>query len=446
MKESENKPSAYERFFGNAPVEGASKPQIASDDSVSWPGPLFDLACAVAAQKWVVAVIVSVGLLGGGIRLMFLPSVYKSSAVAVLMSREKPTIDAAIDTSSIETSNDSAGKSAAGNLMLPPNPTLYTTLIKSRAVMSKIADSYSAELAIYLSPRDRSDEVINILKSMVQVTSTEDGLITITVSTENPVLSANLANELFEECKLASQSIERQLVLQQAGHLDQALQNASERLNLTESRLKAFTATYSLIDLDLQAGNKLRSLREFTFEKAKLNSELEEMLLNYSEKSPEVQRLRIRIKSIEKQSLLSQNNIVGAVGMEDFGGLIVAHESLMQQVRFERDLVSTLATKADIYRIRAEQPAGNLAIIREAIEPNRPAGPSKKLELGITLGLSIFLALGWSLMCQQWERASRDSYVSSRMADLKEQLKSPLLVELYVKFKNRKSVLEVPEQ
>lgn len=387
-------------------------------DSISWPAPLLDAACAIAKQKVIVCLIICLGLLFGIIRLTRLPTTYTASAVAVLMSREKPILDASIDTNTIETTDDRAARSDTGSLMLPPNPSLYTTLIESRAVLSRIALKYERDLAGHLSPRDRSEEVYHELKSMVEVSSTEEGLMTVTVSTEDPELSAKLANEFFEECKRASKAIEKQLILQQAGHLEEALISAQARLKTSENRLREFTAQYELINVDLQAGNQLRSIRELEAQKDKLRGELDEMLLNYAEKSPEVQRVRARIRSLEKLMEEASNSIVGPINMENFGGLLVTHKSLTQKIQFERDMVATLSTQADLYRIRAEQPTGNLAVIKSAVAPERPAGPSKKRELGLFLGLSIFLSIGWALATQQWEKALQNQLVAERIDEL----------------------------
>ena len=402
---------------------------------ITWPAPLLDAASAIAKRKVTVLFIALIGIVIAIVRLMGLPTVYKASAVAVLMSRDKPILDASIDTSSIETTDDRASRSQSGSLMLPPNPALYTTLIKSRAVISRIAKKYEERLSDHLSPADRSDEVVQQLKSMVQVTSTEEGLITVTVSANEARLSAELANEFFEECKLASKAIERQLVLQQAGHLDDALRSAMSRLEESEKTLGVFTSKYGLVNLDLQVGNQLRSVRELDAQKDSLESKLIEMRVDYSERSPEVRRLSARIEAIEEIKANAMNNIVGPVGVSEFGEIIVRLESLKQKARFERDLVATLSTKADIYRIRADQPTGNLAIVRAALAPDRPAGPSKKRELGIVLGLFAFIAIAWCLASHQWELAMADSYLAGRVGEIRRDLLSQQVWERLIAWK-----------
>ncbi len=389
---------------------------------VAWQEPLLDLIEALVAHKWVVIGIMLIGTALGIIRLLSMPPSYTASAVAVLLPREKAIIDASIDTSSLETTDDRASRGSAGSLMLPPNPTLYTTIINSRAVLTEIATKYNDRFDGEISNRDRSVEVIDRLRRMITTTATEEGMITVTVDSGDPQLSADIANELFSQCEKASKSIERQLLIRQAGHLDKALKISTDRLRVTEKQLSQFTSQIGLVNADLQASNQLRNLRELNAEKDRIEGDLDSLRTSYTENAPEVQALVARIATIGRQKINSQGSIIGSVGTKNFGELSVAYKSLEQKIRFERDMVATLATKSDIYRLRAEQPIGNLAIIRPASAPERPAGPSKKRELGLAMALSGILAFGYAVLLQQWHALRRNTQFSDRTDRIWKQL------------------------
>ncbi len=389
---------------------------------IAWQEPLLDVIDAILAQKWMVLAIALMGAGLGVFRLSKMPSVYSASAVGILLPREKAILDATIDTSSMETSDDRAGKSGAGSLMLPPNPTLYITMIYSPAVLTEIATKYNHRFDGEISSRDRSVEVLQRLRGMIKTTSTEDGMITITVSSETPKLSTDIANELFAQCEKASKAIERQLLIRQAGHLDKALKISTDRLRKTEQILGQFTSKVGLVNAELQASNQLRSIRDLGMQKDKIEGELEALRLSYTDITPEVQDLVKRIAIIESQKHSLQNNIIGDVSTKEFGTLSVAYKSLQQKIRFERDMVATLSTKSDIYRLRAEQPIGNIAIIRSANIPTRPSGPSTKLELGMSLGISLALAVGYALAVQQLTHLNKDPKLRARSESILKQI------------------------
>ena len=389
---------------------------------IAWQEPLLDVIDAILAQKWMVLAIALMGAGLGVFRLSKMPSVYSASAVGILLPREKAILDATIDTSSMETSDDRAGKSGAGSLMLPPNPTLYITMIYSPAVLTEIATKYNHRFDGEISSRDRSVEVLQRLRGMIKTTSTEDGMITITVSSETPKLSTDIANELFAQCEKASKAIERQLLIRQAGHLDKALKISTDRLRKTEQILGQFTSKVGLVNAELQASNRLRSIRDLGMQKDKIEGELEALRLSYTDITPEVQDLVKRIAIIESQKHSLQNNIIGDVSTKEFGTLSVAYKSLKQKIRFERDMVATLSTKSDINRLRAEQPIGNIAIIRSANIPTRPSGPSTKLELGMSLGISLALAVGYALAVQQLTHLNKDPKLRARSESILKQI------------------------
>jgi uncharacterized protein involved in exopolysaccharide biosynthesis len=389
---------------------------------IAWQEPLLDVIDAILAQKWMVLAIALMGAGLGVFRLSKMPSVYSASAVGILLPREKAILDATIDTSSMETSDDRAGKSGAGSLMLPPNPTLYITMIYSPAVLTEIATKYNHRFDGEISSRDRSVEVLQRLRGMIKTTSTEDGMITITVSSETPKLSTDIANELFAQCEKASKAIERQLLIRQAGHLDKALKISTDRLRKTEQILGQFTSKVGLVNAELQASNQLRSIRDLGMQKDQIEGELEALRLSYTDITPEVQDLVKRIAIIESQKHSLQNNIIGDVSTKEFGTLSVAYKSLQQKIRFERDMVATLSTKSDIYRLRAEQPIGNIAIIRSANIPTRPSGPSTKLELGMSLGISLALAVGYALAVQQLTHLNKDPKLRARSESILKQI------------------------
>ena len=368
---------------------------------IAWQEPLLDLLASIVANKKAFLLIMTLGMVIGIIRLIQMPYQFEASAVAVLLPREKAVVDASIETSSVEATDDRAGRSTAGNLMLPPDPNLYSTIIMSRAVLTEIAEKHGEMLSGDISDNDRSEEVINQLRSMILVTTTEEGIIKINVISQKAELSANIANSMFEECERVSRSIERKLLISQADHLDKAFQLARERLIKTEQKIGELAENFGLIDTELQASNQLRSLRELNAKRDQLDADLQELLLSHTEDSKEVKALRARITAVNRHMNNSKQSVIGDVGTDSFGRFNIEYTRLKQEARFQRDMLATIATKADIFRIRAEQPIGNLASIRQAATPSRHCGPSKKIELGLSFGISLILAIGYCIFNQQ---------------------------------------------
>jgi hypothetical protein len=95
-------------------------------------------------------------------------------------------------------------------------------------------------------------------------------------------------------------------------------------------------------------------------------------------------------------------------------------------VRSQRDLTSILSSQAGIFAIRAREPAGTIAVVRPAIAPTSPAGPSKKLLVGVCLGGALLLGLGTAIVLDQWQSSVRVPAVAERIAEIRELVGRPV--------------------
>ena len=165
---------------------------------ITWQEPLIDLICSIARHHRLILIVMVLGITVSAVQYIRTPHSYKSSAVAVLLPREKPTINLSVTSSSMETAEEGAKRSDTGPLMLPPQTDLYLALLHSRAVLERVAKEHLDRLteAGDVLERDRSDEVVSRLRSMVQVQGTDEGMLTITVTARDPELSADVANAL----------------------------------------------------------------------------------------------------------------------------------------------------------------------------------------------------------------------------------------------------------
>ena len=383
--------------------------------TIGWQAPLVDVCLAVVRRKLTVLVCVVICLSIGGYRYLSTPNTYRSSAVAILLPREKPVFDVAVESGNLETSEDAAKREDTGSLMLPANPEMYTTLIRSRSVLQELGAIYQVQLIKDIPGRTRSEELVGQLRSMIEVESTEQGMMTVTVTSSSPELSAELANALIGYGESASKDIEKQLVLQQAIYIDESLILAKKKLKSMADRLKEFTGSKSIIDPRNQANDFLRQRRELILKLNDLERELAARRLSWTDTDSEVQRLILEVQLCNQQISSLQDAVAGDVGSDEYAAFMVDYEELASQVRLQSDLVVSLSAKSDVLHIRADQPAGSIAVIRPATASNRPVGPSRKVFLMMSLGLGMMSGLGLALLQEQWSQAKQEPYVAERL-------------------------------
>jgi capsule polysaccharide export protein KpsE/RkpR len=405
------------------PQSEAAKEQ-GSEAPLGWQAPFLDFLCTLTRHRVLLTVFVFLGFFNGYRTLKTTPSFFRSSAVVVLLPREKPLIDATIDTGSLETTQDVARKAGTASLTLPAHTELYVTLLLSRPVLERLGIRYEERLkaADDLQKNPRSDELVTRIKDMISITGTEEGMMTITVTANDAELAAAIANDLVTEGEEASKSVERQLILQQAGFLDEAHALATTNMRLDEHALRNFKEKHQLTDPGMQTSETMGQIGEAMVARDSARVELSTRLLHFTEQDPGVRTLRetIAVKEARIQEL--QNTLVGNISTDDYASTMIQFESLKQRVRFRQDLSVALSTQADIFRIRADQPAGNIAVIREAVPAGAPAGPAKKKTIALSLGASLFMGIFLCILLEQFKAIKHNPYLKGRYTEIKKEL------------------------
>jgi uncharacterized protein involved in exopolysaccharide biosynthesis len=350
-------------------------------------------------RVWVGLAFLVAGL-GAALVLLRQEPFYRASAVVVLLPRERPSLDLNVLHGSIEAKNDGGEKSSP--LTLPANPELYTTLLASRPVLERIHSRFSARLV--LADAD-SDEAVRVLRKALLFDSSDEGLITITVTLPDPTLARDVANALVEEGRHASSSIERDMISGHVDHLDQAVHEIQQRVAREKVLLREFHETNRLIDPTREAEDTLQGIREVLAARDKVRAELMARLKYCTEADPTIQRMRARIEAFEARAHELRASIAGSAGTLQFGAMRDEYELLSQSVQQGRNLLDTMRARASILRIRCSQPVGNMAVVRRATAPDRPAGPSKKRTLGVAFAAAIFLGTMLSVAREQWDRS-----------------------------------------
>jgi len=403
---------------------------MTQSDTPAWQGPLLDLAWVLARRRLLIVMAVGLGLCLGVLKYLVTPDSFRATANAILLPRDKPTVDLVVTASSMETSDDSARRSDSGSLMLPAEPELYIALMTSRGVLEGVAQQLAERLVDSgpVKEGDRSDEIVDRLRSMIRIEGTNEGMLSVTATAEDPVLAADIANLLVDAASSASKEIERQLLLQQAAYLAETVSSTRSRLLDTEAQLEAFHSLNDMVDPQLQASDQLRQLRELSAVQDRALRDLAARRVSYTDEDPAVRALLAELDqtSLRMGELKGQSGQM--IGEGDYGRLAIQYRGLVEELRFRRDLLTTLSTQADVFRIRAEQPAGNIAVVRPAVPPSKRAGPSKKKTLGAAIAAALVLGLALSLVLEQITALRSHDTLADRFDEvLGELLRPPAL-------------------
>lgn len=396
--------------------DSGANPPVPGPNPEPWPVPLLAGAVALARGRVFIVAACLLGAILGLALCLRTPTFYRSGATMALLPREKPVLDLTSRTSSVSDSHDAAAKGPAAGLLLPPNPDLYMTLIRSRPVAERLVARFGSRLADAGSLD--SDARVIAVRSMISVSSTEEGLLTVTVTANDPDLARRMADAVVSECREASKRIERQLLEQQAGFISEALSAARARLRTTEDRLAAFGESNDLVDPALEADKSMRTWRELELQITSLTRDLARRLRHRTERDPTVIRLRSDLSVLEAERDRVLAEFAGDAPDIAYARVTADWNRLEQELRFQRDLVATLTMREEVFRIRANEPAGSMAIIHPATLPNAPAGPSKKRFIGIGGMLGFLCGCFFAVARDQTQRLRQEPVASDLIDEL----------------------------
>lgn len=367
-----------------------------------WRCDVLDIINALARRKYAMICVLLISI---GIGLMMAQRAqpfYQASTTFVLLPREKPILDLAVQSSSIETAEDAAKRADSATLTLPPNPDLYTSLIRSGEVTQRVAKSLEerGDLSGSLSSRT--------IRSGTTVEASEEGVIKLRVTHANPRTAAAIVNALVHECSEASKAIERQLILQQAGFLGEAITRAEASLADSRDTLRKFNARVGVSDPQSVAAQSRSLLQTLDDTEARLSRELQRLAVHRTEMDPTVVAIKAELERITTDRRLTRERFCGSIHESEYAEFLSTWKALEQDVLLRQDLLMSMRARHEVFAIRADQPAGNLAVIRPATAPTAPAGPSKKKAIALAFLIGAIGSIGTCVFLDQLERTARD--------------------------------------
>jgi len=362
-----------------------------------WRNEVLQAILAVTQRKLLVVTVFVCVMIICVISVMMTSPFYRSSASIVLLPREKPILDISAQSDTLESSDETARSAQASSLTLPPNPELYETLIRSY------------DLASSIDARLGKDSIgANVIRSSISVKSSLEGLVTISCEADSGELAARIVGIAIEECEQTSKTIERQLMVQQQQYLGGTITNLRERVSTLTGQIEAYAEQFGVSDPVLATERSQARIRRLDEAQIRLQTKLQGMEVHRTGLDPMVVAIRAELQSVFDEREAISKAFCGNVSEANYSGMLSEWKWLQQELNQAQDLLMSLMAKHDLFVIRAEQPSGNIAIIRAPKAPDAPAGPSKRRTISIGFLAATCLSLLACVIADQIQRATHD--------------------------------------
>lgn len=386
---------------------------------IGWQAPLLDVTSAVLRRWQIFLIVLSLGLMAGVGRYLVTRPFYRSTCVAVLMPREKPPLDVEVTIGSLETTRDLANRGDTGAGMLPARVDLYTSIMRSDAVLTAVGERFASRLR--LPDNLRIGDLVHRMRDIARISGTEEGMFNVEATANDPALAADLANALVDEMTETSKNVERQMLDRQVTFLKSSLGAARSRLENAEKALADYIESHGIVDLDKQTGDVLSMIRDAETARQSLVRQRIERLTAFTPEDHVARNLQEQIDEADRNLEELRRRAHGGLttGGASIQEVKLRTEALRKEVEQSRDLVGTLQAQTSLWELRAKQPAGAIAVIKPAIPLRERAGPSKRDTIGAAMLIAFLLGLVVVMIREQWEKVADEPYLRVRAEEIR---------------------------
>ncbi|MGB0715758.1 MAG: hypothetical protein ACPGXK_07765 [Phycisphaerae bacterium] len=380
---------------------------------VGWQLPLLDVLTAMARYWWL---LVGISFVGCAISYWLSrqkPDIYQARSVAVLLERERPVFDARIMARTMFIAEERQGEGV--DLLLPSRPEMYRELLASPPVTVRVMTK--------MRETDFSEAAVSAFQAGLHVSTTAEGLLTVSYETSDPNRAAEIANLYLDECVAASRMVEKQLITDQAEFFREAAGVATSQLAKAEQQVRSITSQRPVLDAGLESDQTHRIDRELRSQLAALELERETYLATHTERDPVAKVLTKQIDELRQQveSLNTESDYV-RYGYNDLRDVRMQLARLDQELISKRDILNVLSVQAAVCELRVDAPPTNIAVLYRAKPPERPSGPRRKRDLMIGCGASFVIAFGLVIVLQQWRQSLAEPMIAARLQELKQEI------------------------
>ena len=290
---------------------------------------IFDVLFIFARRKWLLLTFALVGALSLFCWSLAQKKLYRADAV-MMPPQEQQSSSALLGQLSALGALSGLG---GGGAKSPSD--LYIGLLESRTVAQKIVKDFDLTKAYNINSVPGA---AGLLASRTKIASASDGLITVTVSDENPARAKDLANAYSNGLHALNTSLAIGQAAQRRLFFDQQLAEEKDKLADAEVALKEVEEKTGVIQLQGQTSVTISRISQLQADITSREVQLAALRSSSTDENPEVIRTESELAGLRKQ-LVAMRGKVGAEGNDDLGIPSSQVPGLsLEYIRKERDV------------------------------------------------------------------------------------------------------------
>ena len=286
---------------------------------------------------------------------------------------------------------------------------VYLGILRSRTLSERVIDRFALMELYGVSFRE---DARKRLSEHVSVSSSKDGIISVSVEDTDPQRAAKMANAFIEELKELTKDLAVTEAAKRRLFVEEQLKRVKESLIAAEESMRAFQQRTGVVKLEKQAEAVIESV---TWLKSKISAkevELDVMKSYTTPRNPDLQRVAEEIRSM-KNALTKIE--AGGTGKHDlllstksFPELGTGHVRKLRELKYNETLFEILSRQYEMARLDEAREAVTIQVLDLAVASERTERPQRGVMAAIAAFSGFIASVFGSFLVEYARKVSKD--------------------------------------
>ncbi len=258
-------------------------------------------------------------------------------------------------------------------------------------------------------------DLLKEFRSNFAINDPEDGILTLTFKSKDPVFSKNVVNYIVQYLDSLYLNTRKEENRHMMSYLEERLNTIDDSLQVASAALAAHQNKFGIFEPEVQIEKTIEALATLENEKISTQMRLELEKNRQGAGSPVVTQLKQVLRSYQKKiNHITNNHNPSSVMIHLKGSQneLLKYKNLYRELRIQELIYKTLRTTYEEVKIEVLKNIPTMIVLQEAWVNHKKISPPRTPIAAAGMMLGFFFALGFSLISEliEEERSENSKY------------------------------------
>lgn len=286
-----------------------------------------------------------------------------------------------------------------------PSEEIYQTILDSRTLKERMIDRFNLREKYEMREDAYMDDVIEVFFNRLNVETSENQSIAVTVLDQDPEFCATLANGCIEELDRLLRDISSENAARNSKFIGRRLKQVEDSLSALQDSIMRFQQSTKAISISDQMSAMIDVTAKLEAERLANEIQIEVMRSSFGSDHPAISQLLITNRELEQK----QNQILGEgderlfIGMRQMPEINRQYGYLIRRIRIQSTLLEYVYPQYENARIQEQRETANIQVLDYARVPDRKCKPQRKLIVLTSAVVSLIVTLVIVMFVEYWK-------------------------------------------